>query len=63
MWSRLGAVIALSAGMLVTTAAAQAEDPIDLGGAYVLDTTGAITGDWAAEDISDSGMMGIITAN
>ena len=48
MWSRLGAVIALSAGMLVTTAAAaHAEDPIDLGGAYVLDTVGAIAGDEA----------------
>ena len=49
MLSRLGAVLALSAGMLVLSApAAHADDPVDLGGAYVLDTVGAISGDEAA---------------
>jgi uncharacterized membrane protein YgcG len=45
MLSRLGATFALAAGMLLLTApAAHAEDPVDLGGAYVLDTVGAIEG-------------------
>jgi uncharacterized membrane protein YgcG len=49
MLSRLGAVLALSAGMLVLSApAVHADDPVDLGGAYVLDTVGAISGDQAA---------------
>ena len=45
MWSRLGATIALCLGMVAITAApAHAEAPVDLDGAYVLDTVGAITG-------------------
>ncbi len=48
MWSRCGAVVALTAGMLALGApAAFASDPVDLQGAYVLDTVGAITGDEA----------------
>lgn len=47
MWSRLGASAALLAGVLLMSApaAAHAEDPVDLGGAYVLDTVGAVSGD------------------
>lgn len=47
MWSRLGASAALLAGVLLmsASAAAHAEDPVDLGGAYVLDTVGAVSGD------------------
>ncbi|MCU1440020.1 MAG: hypothetical protein JWP85_1017 [Rhodoglobus sp.] len=45
-WSRLGAVVALSAGLLALgSPAAIAQDPVDLGGAYTLDTVGAISGD------------------
>jgi uncharacterized membrane protein YgcG len=45
-WSRLGAVVALSAGLLALgLPAAMAQDPVDLGGAYTLDTVGAISGD------------------
>lgn len=46
MLSRLGAALALSTGLLLATAApaAHAEDPVDLDGAYVLDTVGAISG-------------------
>jgi hypothetical protein len=45
MLSRLGATFALTAGLLLLVApAAHAEDPVDLGGAYVLDTVGAIDG-------------------
>lgn len=48
MWSRLGAVLALSAGMLLVSApAAQAESPVDLDGAYILDTVGVVGGDEA----------------
>ena len=48
MLSRLGAVLALSAGMLLLSApAAHAEDPVDLSGQYVLDAVGAISGDEA----------------
>jgi len=46
MLTRLGAVLALSAGILLLSApAAHAADPVDLDGAYVLDTVGAISGD------------------
>ncbi|CAN5609275.1 TPM domain-containing protein [soil metagenome] len=47
MWSRLGAGTVLLAGMLVLSApsTAFAEDPVDLGGAYVIDTVGALSGD------------------
>ena len=46
MWPRLWAGLALAAGsLLLLTPAAHAEDPVDLRGAYVLDTVGAITGD------------------
>lgn len=49
MWSRWGAAVALAAGIVLLSApaahAAHAEDPVDLGGAYVLDTVGAISGD------------------
>ncbi len=47
MWSRLGAIAALSVGMLALSIplAAHAEDPVDLDGAYILDTVGAIAGD------------------
>lgn len=46
MLSRLATAVALAAGMLVLSApAAHAEDPVRLGGAYVLDTVGAIAGD------------------
>jgi uncharacterized membrane protein YgcG len=46
MLSRLGASLALGAAMLLSAAApaANAEDPVDLDGAYVLDTVGAISG-------------------
>jgi uncharacterized membrane protein YgcG len=45
MLSRLGAVLALAAGMLALSApAAHAADPVDLDGAYALDTVGAISG-------------------
>ena len=49
MWSRLGAGAVLLAGMAVLAppAAAFAEDPVDLGGAYVLDRVGAVAGDEA----------------
>lgn len=47
MWSRWGAAVALIAGAVLAGAplAAHAEDPVDLGGAYVLDTVGAVVGD------------------
>lgn len=47
MWSRFGAATALLAGLVLLGAplAAHAEDPVDLGGAYVLDTVGALSGD------------------
>ncbi len=47
MWSRLGAVTALTVGLMALSVplAAHAQDPVDLDGAYVLDTVGAITGD------------------
>ncbi len=47
MWSRLGAVTALTVGLLALSVplGAHAQDPVDLDGAYVLDTVGAITGD------------------
>lgn len=47
--ARAGAVIALLTGGLVLGAplAALAQDPVDLGGAYVLDTVGATDGDAA----------------
>lgn len=46
MLRRLGAVVALTAGMLALTApAAHAADPVDLGGAYVLDEVGAVSGE------------------
>jgi uncharacterized membrane protein YgcG len=47
MVKRIGVSTALLAGLLVLAApaAAHAEDPVDLGGAYVLDTVGAVTGD------------------
>lgn len=46
MPSRLGASLALGAALLLFAAApaAHAEDPVDLEGAYVLDTVGAISG-------------------
>ena len=50
MWSRLGAGLALLAGMLVLAAplasplAASAEEPVDLAGAYAVDTVGALAG-------------------
>ncbi|CAN5139801.1 hypothetical protein BH09ACT5_BH09ACT5_04450 [soil metagenome] len=45
MLSRLGAVLVLAAGMLALSApAAHADDPVDLDGAYVLDTVGALAG-------------------
>ncbi len=46
MWSRLGAALALLTGMFVLAAplAAVAEEPVDLGGAYVVDTVGALSG-------------------
>ena len=54
MWPRLGAVLALTAGALLLTMpaaqavpSAQTEDPVDLGGAYILDQFGAVTGDEA----------------
>jgi uncharacterized membrane protein YgcG len=44
-WSRAGAVVALSAALLALgSPAALAQDPVDLGGAYTLDTVGAISG-------------------
>ncbi|MDJ0334641.1 TPM domain-containing protein [Salinibacterium sp. G-O1] len=46
MWPKLWASVALAAGSLLLLApAAHAEDPVDLRGAYVLDTVGAIAGD------------------
>lgn len=48
MWSRLGTAVALSAGMLALAAPAYAQDPVDLGGAYVLDAAAALEGDDAA---------------
>ncbi|MGV8895609.1 MAG: TPM domain-containing protein [Rhodoglobus sp.] len=46
MWQKLWVSLALAAGSLLLLApAAHAEDPVDLRGAYVLDTVGAITGD------------------
>ncbi|MBX3098193.1 MAG: TPM domain-containing protein [Salinibacterium sp.] len=45
MLPRLGAIVALSAGMLfLASSPAHAEDPVDLQGAYVLDTVGAVSG-------------------
>ena len=44
---RLAAVVALSAGMLALALPAHAEDPVDLSGAYVLDSVGAISGEEA----------------
>lgn len=46
MLSRLGASLALGAALLLFAAspAAHAEDPVDLDGAYLLDTVGAISG-------------------
>ena len=45
-WSRLGAVVALSAGLLtMVSAPAMAEEPVELGGAYILDTAGVVSGD------------------
>ena len=46
MWSRLGAGLALLTGMFVLASplAAGAEEPVDLGGAYVVDTVGALSG-------------------
>lgn len=45
MLSRLGAMIALSAAMLLLAVApAHAEDPVDFQGAYVLDTVAAVSG-------------------
>ena len=47
MWSRLGAGTLLLAGALALTAPgiAHAQDPVDLDGAYVLDTVGALSGE------------------
>ena len=46
MWSRWGAVAALVAGAVLVGAplAAHADGPVELNGAYVVDTVGAITG-------------------
>lgn len=46
MWRRWGASLAIAVGIVVLASpAAHAEDPVDLNGAYVLDTVGAIPGD------------------
>ena len=47
MLRRLGAVLALSAGMLLLAGPAHAETPVDLSGDYVVDTVGALSGDEA----------------
>jgi uncharacterized membrane protein YgcG len=45
-WSRPGAVIALSVGLLaLASSPALAQDPVDLEGNYVRDTTGVVAGD------------------
>jgi len=56
MGARWGAVAALSAALVAFVGApAFAEDPVQLGGAYVLDTVGAISGDEAeVQDALDS---------
>ena len=49
MLTRLGATVALAAGMLLLSApAAHAESPVTLDGAYVLDTVGALGGNASA---------------
>lgn len=46
MWRRWGVSLAMAVGIVVLASpAAHAEDPVDLNGAYVLDTVGAISGD------------------
>lgn len=45
MMMRMGGVLALSLGLIVMSPAAWAEDPPGLGGAYVLDTVGAVSGE------------------
>ncbi len=46
MWSRLGAGLALLAGLLVLASplAASAEEPVEFTGGYAVDTVGALTG-------------------